>query len=212
MTLPPGLIGRGRQIRDALGRLFEPEADLSLVRLIRSKAPALSLPEVRASLARLRTTFDFPVVASPGGDRMKRLKESGPRPELRPAAPGPTTRTRDGTPWRNVTLAQLIEAGSVRLPFDIEHRFRGAQLRARIEAADRIILDGQSYDSLSTAGGLARRSVSDASPGRDYPSTNGWSFWHYSRADGTLATLDDLRRELHQRKVVRFVDASRAGA
>jgi hypothetical protein len=54
-----------RQIRDALGRLFGPEPDPSLVRLIRAKASALSPAEVRASLGRLRTTFDFPVVATP---------------------------------------------------------------------------------------------------------------------------------------------------
>jgi len=64
-----------RQIRDALGRLFGPEPDPSLVRLIRAKASALNPAEVRASLSRLRTTFDFPVVATPAAERVDEPQE-----------------------------------------------------------------------------------------------------------------------------------------
>src|ERR1019366_4803747 len=59
-----------RQIRDALGRLFGPEPDPALVRVIRAKATGLNPAEIRASLSRLRTTFDFPVVASPTVERV----------------------------------------------------------------------------------------------------------------------------------------------
>ena len=51
-----------RQIRYTLEGLFGTEPDPSLVRLIRSRIPALSPAEIRAELGRLRVTFDFPDV------------------------------------------------------------------------------------------------------------------------------------------------------
>jgi len=51
-----------RQIRAALEGMFGTEPDPSLVRLIRSRIPALTPTEVRAGLGRLRATFDFPGV------------------------------------------------------------------------------------------------------------------------------------------------------
>jgi hypothetical protein len=116
-----------------------------------------------------------------------------------------------GTPWRGVSLGQLITGGLVRVPFDIEHRYRGTNLSARIEDADRIVFDGAVYDSLSTAGGVARKSVAGPFPGRDIPQTNGWTFWEYRGRDGALHPLDELRRELYERKVVSLVDGRRTG-
>jgi len=201
-----------RQIRDALGRLFGPEPDPSLVRLIRAKATGLNPAEVRASLSRLRTTFDFPVVA-PAPERAQEPRE----PKRATGEPSTKTqtfpkKTGEGTPWRHVTLRQLISTGLVRVPFDIEHRYRGVQLAARIEDSSRIVFQGTAYDSLSTAGGVARRSIAGPFPGRDIPQTNGWTFWQFRGSDGTLRVLDDLRRELHERKVVNLSDGRRAEA
>jgi hypothetical protein len=201
-----------RQIRDALVGLFGPEPDPGLVRLIRGRAGALSHAEVRSSLGRLRTTFDFPVASTAP------TQPAVPAKEPRPATSEPTLTSEpapakmgEGTPWRGVTLGQLITAGLVRLPFDIEHRYRGTKLSARIEDADRIVFDGVVYDSLSTAGGVARKSVAGPFPGRDIPQTNGWTFWEYRSPDGTLHPLDDLRRELYESKVVSLVDGQRTG-
>ena len=205
-----------RQIKDALLQLFGPEADPALVRVVRAKAAALSLAEVRASLGRLRTTFDFPVVAAPLVGRVQ--EPSAPKPAGRtPSAttltpPEPPEPPGRGTPWRHVTLDQLIKAGLVRVPFDVEHRYRGAQLVARIEEASRIVFDGSAYDSLSLAGGVARKSVVGAPAGRDVPPTNGWTFWQFRSPDGMLRVLDDLRREFHERKVVNLSDGRRAQA
>ena len=201
-----------RQIRDGLVRLFGPEPDPALVRLIRGKAPALSPAEVRASLGRLRTTFDFPVVASQTIERREPAPSAGPvRVSSRrsPQADGKTT--GQGTPWRHVTLAHLIDAGLVTTPFAIEHRYRGVQLVARIDAADRIVFSGSTYDSLSTAGGVARNSVAGPFPGRDIPQTNGWTFWQFRRADGSVTALDDLRRELYERKIISLPEGRRSG-
>ena len=61
---------------------------------------------------------------------------------------------------------------------------------------------GTAYDSLSTAGGMARKSVPGSPPGRRYPQTNGWTFWEVRATDGTRRPLDAFRRELHERKIV----------
>jgi hypothetical protein len=201
-----------RQIRDALVGLFGPEPDPGLVRLIRGKTGALSHAEVRSSLGRLRTTFDFPVAATPTVGAVAPTKE--PKAATSEPDPSPTPasgKMGEGTPWRGVSLGQLITSGLVRLPLEIEHRFRRTNLSARIEDADRIVLDGAVYDSLSKAGGMARKSISGSPPGRDYPQTGGWTFWAYRGPDGALHPLDDLRRELYERKVVSLVDGRRAG-
>jgi hypothetical protein len=201
-----------RQIKDALVGLFGPEPDPGLVRLILGKAGALGPADVRSSLARLRTTFDFPVAAAQPTQTVVAAKET--KVVASGAAPGPVPaadKMGEGTPWRHVSLGQLIGSGLVHVPFDIEHRYRGTNLSARIEDADRIVFDGAVYDSLSTAGGMARKSVTGSPPGRDYPQTNGWTFWEYRSPDGTLHPLDDLRRELHERKVVSLGDVRRTG-
>jgi hypothetical protein len=117
----------------------------------------------------------------------------------------------EGTPWRQVTLGQLVDVGLVRLPLDIEHKYKGTLLRARIEAVDRIIFAGATYDSLSIAGGMGRLSVVGPTPGHPYPPTNGWTFWEYLTADGSRRQLDTLRRDVHERNVVSLTASRRTG-
>jgi hypothetical protein len=200
-----------RQVRDALLQLFGPEPDQSLVRIVRAKTSALTPAEVRKSLGRLRTTFDFPIVATPA-NRIERQPE--PRStRARPAeAVTATKATGSGTPWHGVSLADVIAAGLIRMPFDIEHRYRGVELRARIEGPDRIVFAGEAYDSLSTAGGVARKSVAGPFPGRDIPQTNGWTFWEYRGPDESLHQLDSLRRAVYDGKVISLASGRRAGA
>ena len=55
---------------------------------------------------------------------------------------------------------------------------------------------GESYDSLSTAGGMARKSVIGSPPGRQYPQTNGWTFWKFCDPEtGKLIEIDALRQK-----------------
>jgi hypothetical protein len=200
-----------RQVRDALLRLFGPEPDPALVRLIRAKASGLSPVEVRASLGRLRTTFDFPVVASQATERTETPQtQKAARPAASPRLHDAKA-TGDGTPWRHVTLDHLIDGGIVRVPFAIEHRYQGVDLVARIESASRIVFNGVAYDSLSTAGGVARKSVAGPFPGREIPQTNGWTFWQCQGSGGRLIALDDLRRESHESKVVNLASGRRSG-
>lgn len=198
-----------RQIGDALRALFSAEPDPAVVRLVHGRLPSLSRSDVRASLGRLRAGFDFPVVPTPA-------PRVAPAPVARTAVAEPTPAEPPkamgaGTPWRNVTLAQLIDSGLMQVPMEISHRYRGADLRARIEAADRIVVDGAAYDSLSIAGGMARKSIVGDTPGRAYPPTNGWTFWEFRASDGSQRQLDTLRREVHERKVVSLSAARRTG-
>ncbi len=197
-----------RQLGDALRVLFAGEPDPAVVRLVHGRVPSLSLSDVRASLGRLRASFDFPVVALPAARTAASPRQPALAPlppasaPTNPATPASSKAVGDGTPWRHVTLAQLIEAGMIRLPFDIGHRYLGTDLAARIEAVDRIVFEGSAYDSLSTAGGMARASVPGSPTSKKVPQTNGWTFWEYSGTDGSSQPLDSLRRELFERKVV----------
>jgi hypothetical protein len=197
-----------RQVRPALDGLFSPEIPADFVRLIHRRVPELAIADVRASLARARIIVDYPAIHL---GRTAAAEAPVPTPASDETGSG-GPEVGSGTPWRHVTLGQLITAGLVRVPFDIEHRYRGAQLAARIEDSSRIVFQGSAYDSLSTAGGVARKSIAGPFPGRDIPQTNGWTFWQFRGSDGTLHVLDDLRRELHERKVVNLIDGRRAEA
>ena len=116
-----------------------------------------------------------------------------------------------GTPWRHVTLGQLIEVGLVRVPFQIEHRYRGTTVTAVIQDASRIVFAGTAYDSLSLAGGHARASVPGKPTSKEIPQTNGWTFWEYRTGDDALHQFDELRRQYHERKVVPLSAGRRTG-
>ena len=140
---------------------------------------------MRASLARLRISIDVPAVSPETIVRPEPPLAARPVPVPKPPPTGTDAEPKeDLTPWRRVTLAQLIEAGMVRLPFDLQHRYKGRELTARIESVDRIIFGDRAFESVSLAGGMARKSVVGAPPGREYPQTNGWTFWEYRRSDG----------------------------
>ena len=100
----------------------------------------------------------------------------------------------DKTPWRHVTLKDLISSGTITLPLDLETTYKGHKLAARIEADLTVTWNGTTYDSLSIAGGMARKSIVGAPPGREYPQTNGWTFWRFRDTDGNLAFVDALRQ------------------
>ena len=192
-------------MRDALLRLLGPEPDAGLVRRVKATAPTLTPGEVRASLVRLRISIDVPTFSAEITAATEGVQERG-APEPPPTAPG------TDKPWQRVTLPQLVEAGLIDLPIELEHRFRGGpRLTARLEAIDRVIFDGQPFDSLSTAAGMARKHVRGGPPGSASPPTNGWTFWQVRGVDGSLVTLDALRRELHEGKVVSIDEARRAG-
>jgi Restriction Enzyme Adenine Methylase Associated len=180
-----------RRVKDAIEPLFA-EPSPWLVRGLARQLDALSAGDVRAALSRARVQLDFPVEELPQASRRVAEIEE-PRP--RAAGRARPRKTREPTPEAiaRVSLVDLIEAGLIRPPLDLMKRYKGRQLSARIEHDGRVSSVGETYDSLSTAAGMARKSVVGAPPGRKYPQTNGWTFWQFRDEDGQVRDLTVLR-------------------
>jgi Restriction Enzyme Adenine Methylase Associated len=185
-----------RQVRDELDRLFGPEPDEGLIRLLRRRLPKLTPGQIRAGLGRLR--FDIgqgelqPIATTPLEPSGKPKREGKPK-EKRPFG--------EATPWSSVTLGDLISEGLLKPPAELHRRYKGQELHAQIRPDGRVSFAGDVYGSLSIAGGEARRSVLGDRPGRPRrPQTNGWTFWRLRDQHGNLIEVDQLRRALWETK------------
>ncbi len=186
-----------RQVKKAVEDLAGLDAPTDFVNLVRKRVPALSPTEVRQSLGRATLSLDYgtfkaiPTLPVGGPKAMTSLTTSVAPGVMSAASKDPDP---DKTPWRHVTLKDLISSGTVDLPLEIETLYRGSQLAARIEADGTVTWNGSAFDSLSTAAGMARKSIVGAPPGREYPQTNGWTFWRFRDSDGGLVLVDVLRQ------------------
>jgi hypothetical protein len=139
-----------RQVRTALEKTFGPDPDPGLVRLIRRHTPHLAPADIRAGLGRVQLRFDFP---------------SGPlRPSPDPRQP--TDPVRDvraepkrakGTPWRQVTVTDLIAASLIHPPLELTKQYRGQLLAARVEADGQVSFQGRRYLALDGCKRCSRR-------------------------------------------------------
>ena len=167
--------------------------DPGFIRLVRKKARGVTNAEVRASLKRAKVSIDFPApamseprlpqptVAGVGRGTPKAARTPG---SVQKAAPSDTT------------LMDLIQAGLVQPPFEVERDYKGIHLTAVIRQDGRIDWGGQVFDSLSTAGGMARKSVIGSPDDGPCPPTSGWQFWRYRDAEsGELRKIDSIRRK-----------------
>ncbi len=184
-----------RQVKKAVEDLFGLEAPVDFVNLVRKRVPSLSSADVRQSLGRATLSLDYAAIKLAPGP------QAGPKSVPAPAAGvaavkngGGAQVTPDRTPWRHVTMKDLIESGVIVPPLQIETAYKGHQLTACVEADGTVTWNGASYDSLSTAAGMARKSIVGAPPGREYPQTNGWTFWRFRDSDGSLVLVDALRQ------------------
>ncbi len=187
-----------RNVRAALESLLA-EQDSGLARLIQRKSGALTPAEIRASLKRAKVQIDFPV---PSATPIPDEALSGPAIANQPAA----SRHEAGKKaWETMkamadaNLQNLIGSGLVRPPLEIERDYRGVHLTAVIDQNGKVVFAGQAYESLSTAGGMARLSVIGGRPDRPYPQTNGWQFWQYRDENGELREIDALRQRYLER-------------
>jgi predicted type IV restriction endonuclease len=157
--------------------------DVGLIRLVSKKAKGVTPSEVRASLKRAKIRIDFPVPAVPAGRRP--LSTVGRKRQI----------ARQTMNMAGTTVGNLVAAGLIRAPFRIEREYKGVNVTATVRPGGKVEFDGQIYDSLSTAAGMARKSVSGAPVGRPYPQTNGWTFWMYSDEEsGGRREIDHLRK------------------
>lgn len=177
-----------RRVQATLERLFGEEVE-PLARLVRRHSAELTVAEVRESLQRAKVDVHFPVMAlqPPSGT---------------PAIVGQismTTRadTKEPSPpsaGHEVRVKDLIAAGLLEPPLVLQRLYKGVLLEAVVRADGLVEFEGQSYESLSTAAGMARKSVVGAPPGRPYPATNGWKFWRCQDAAGQSCMVAQLRQ------------------
>ena len=188
--------------------------DPGLIRLVCKKAKGVTPSEVRASLKRAKIRIDFPVPAVTGG--MRPLSTVGGKGQGGATSGSFSLRRQAGQKaWQTMvatadaTVGNLIQAGLIRTPFRIERDYKGVHLTAVVQPDGKVEFDGQAYDSLSTAAGMARKSVIGAPAGRPYPQTNGWTFWMYSDEDGgELREIDHLRQNYLAQKKQKIVPMS----
>jgi len=161
-----------RRVHEAIESLLA-QGDAGLVRVIQKKARALSVADIRASLKRARIRIDFPM------------------PAIAPWATPPKSPSA-----AQATLEKLIAAGLVQPPLELERDYKGVHLVAVIQQNGKVEFAGEQYDSLSTAAGMARKTVIGSPPDRPYPQTNGWTFWRYRDEEtGELREMDHLRQQ-----------------
>lgn len=179
-----------RQVKDNIEDLFNRQ-DAGLVRLIKRHTSGLTNSEINKSLQRANIQLDFPIpLALPTAE--KREPPETPRKSV-PSSPKPK-------PSGRVTLSDLITAGILVAPLELEKTFKKQHLSARVQPDGSVQFQGKTYHSLSAAAGHARNSVSGPpSDGRDFWQTNGWTFWNFRSASGELGEIDELRRKYLQR-------------
>lgn len=105
-------------------------------------------------------------------------------------------------------LTDLIQAGLCQTPLQLEREYKGVHLKAVIQSDGTVSVSGEVYDSLSTAGGMARKSVIGSPAGKAYPRTNGWTFWKFRDTEtGRLIEIDVLRQKYLKRRPPDFAKA-----
>lgn len=178
-----------RQVRRALEELFCAETDPSLLRLVKQRVRELLPKDIRASLARVRVRFDFPVEPQlPFGGRAGRQ---------RPTALLPEKKNQSGkTPkMLGISLKDVIDAGFLKAPLKLMVHYKGRDLEAQLQPDGTVTFQGEHYKTCSTAAECARGTVT----GRRM-NTNGWIFWKYRDQSGKLVVLDVARKEYLKRE------------
>jgi hypothetical protein len=129
--------------------------------------------------------------------RMKRRGELlNPNHGVWELAPGGTPtkpRSRRGRPEGQPSVGDLIAAGLIHPPTQVEATYLKQRVTATINSAGEFELEGEVFKSPSRSAGRARGLVKG--DGRIY-STNGWGFWHVRQPDGSLVTLSALLKRL----------------
>lgn len=181
--------------------LLTANEDPGLIRLLYKKTKGVTRAEVRASLKRAKIRIDFPMPALVGGavavSKVAGTLAAG-------AADSKVRRSREQNASL-VGIAELIQAGLIRTPLRIEREYKGAHLTAVVKPDGKIEFDGEVYDSLSTAAGMARKSAVGAPSGHAFPQTNGWTFWMCASPDGVPCELDRLRQDYPVQRKLKVV-------
>lgn len=152
--------------------------------LARKKTSGLHAADIRASIQRAVIHMKFPLIPATSNGN-----EARPRKARQASSASPNAQ-------KSPELKDLIRAGLLRPPVSLESEYKGTRFVATIEQDGTVNFGGKQYDSLSTAAGMARKSVIGRGSGKVYPQTNGWLFWKVREpGTGKLCALDDLRKQ-----------------
>jgi len=169
-----------RQVRGAIEGLFSAENnDMLLVNYVAKHTKNLTPEEIRSSLARCRVSLDFPVESAAVVMRKaKRAKSRGASP------------SKDGPVQVGVSLADLIAAGLLKPPVELQRAYRDRQLTATVLSSGNVRVKDREFPSLSTAAVEAIREATGAER-----SINGWDFWQIEER-GQLVPLAVVRARM----------------
>lgn len=185
-----------RRVRLAFERLLG-EDDAVLIRAICKLANGVTPSEARASLKRAIITIDFPlpkVLEQPVAQAVPTIPPK-PTPSIARRETGKKARVTT-TAMAEATLPDLIAAGFVKAPLELERTYKGARLTASIQPSGTVRFGDADCATLSAAGGVARKSILATPPTEPPPATNGWTFWQFrDPKTGNLRDMDSLRRE-----------------
>jgi hypothetical protein len=181
-----------RNVKNALEDLLRNE-DPAFVRLLKRKTVGLNPSDIRLSLKRAVLKVDYPVVPA-GLMPQAAPSENRKEPTKGKVRPAPKRSDRKVPVRRETDVLDLIRRGVIQAPLELERKYKGTVLTATLLEDGTIRFAGKGYNSLSTASGMARKSIIGAPPGRAYPQTNGWTFWQFrDRATGKLVEMDSKR-------------------
>jgi predicted type IV restriction endonuclease len=171
-----------QQVGEILADLFSNEPADEFIGMIKAKSGKLRAEDIAASLHRARVSIDYPVDFKP--------PKKNAQPTSRVMAP---TKTASGD------LADIINAGLIEMPLQVEREYKGERVTARIESAGEIVYGQISFRSLSQAGTAARKAILRLPTEAKGPATNGWTFWKFRDNEGALKPMDVLRRKYKKR-------------
>ena len=181
-----------RRVKAALENLIKGQ-DGSLIRMLKKEIDGLSTSEIRNSLQRADIRIVFPEIAGAVGVQNK----SSEKLEKNVGVSTRTKHLRKTPVAVPVGVVDLISAGLIKPPFEIETTYIDVNLRAFIRESGEVEFGGLTYPSLSECAGMARNSVKGPpSDGRKFYQTNGWTFWKYrDERTGKLVVVDELRKK-----------------
>lgn len=172
-----------RQVARALERTVSRPTD-AFIRVIRNETRGLSPRDVRASLGRLTVRVELPECS----------REKTPPKAAKPGAAQKRAK-RPARAEASPALRDVILRAGLAFPLELEAHYKKRVLTATVREDGSVSFDGKSYASLSTAAGMARKSIVGAPEGREYPQTNGWTFWKFKDPrTGQKTAMDALRR------------------
>lgn len=177
-----------QHVQAALRKLLSGD-DPGMVRHIRRHAPELKPGEIRDSLKRAEIRVDHPVIGTDA-----EAPSAPAKPKAKSQRPVPAKPRKDSRP--SVGLDDIVRAGLVNPPLQLTRKYKGTVLTASVRQDGMVVFDGEAFETPSAAGGVARKSIVGAPPGKPYPATNGWNFWRYLDPEtGTEQKLDELRQK-----------------